>query len=98
MWCFDVGDISSENCDSEKRAKFIASRLCSSDDTTVVVYDSTLCKIFIKDVSQCNPPVTHTSRLSIVTKSTIDKFGMNEAIFMIVVANINHTNTTDKTF
>jgi hypothetical protein len=76
MLCCDVGDVSSENCDSEKRAKFIASRLCSSDDTTIVVYDSSLCKIFIKDVSKCNPPVSHIIRLSIVTKNTIDKIGM----------------------
>ena len=70
-----VGDINSEICDSAKRAKFIASRLCMADENAMVVYDSALSMIFIKDVSKCEPPITHATRLSILSKSVIIKRG-----------------------
>lgn len=67
------GDISFEYCESEKKARFIASRLCIDHDI-IVVYDQDLNKLFIKSISSstCGFPEGHKHRLSLVANRSLD--------------------------
>ena len=66
-----IGDISSEYCESEKKARFIASRLCIDKDI-IVVYDKDQNKLFMKSMSKCGIPEAHKQRLSLVADRPVD--------------------------
>jgi len=69
-----LGDISFEYCETEKKARSIASRLCIDDDDVIIVFDKDLHKLFMKSITSSNfgIPEINKCRLSLVSYRSPD--------------------------
>jgi hypothetical protein len=66
-----IGDVSIENCESEKKAAYFASKLCV-DENVIIVFDEIKATITIKHLSKCSIPESCIHNVTWVGKRDVD--------------------------